>query len=679
MNLKGINLRKTALKLVPYLVLLAFSFLSLYVFFYKGLLQGDDIIFHLANISDEYLSLINQGSISRISSYLGSNLGIGTRLFYSPLFHLLGSLMYVATQWLGGTAITAIKIVMFLSVLTSGLFMYHFLLKATEGKVAAATIGAAIYVLYPYRIFDALCRAAYAEALAFVFIPLFFKGLHGLVHFKDKITILPFVEVIIGGALLFLSHNLTAIFGFIFGVIFLLANIRKIIILCRTKQYWISGLVSIVLLVGLMSVSLFSSLELVSSGLYNISNPSRMWTTYELVSSRVETAFNYSGFLNYLYMNGTFGLSMGPSALTSQIISFLLLSFLFFVLDHTLRQFKKMRYFHFLISASAYISLIILFANRLEVIFGAIAVVIMAFCVDYALHLSHSERVVKGAFYQDVDFWFLIGIILLTFALITQKWLWRIIPEPLYMIQFPWRLWAYIQFFASWAVAWLCYKFEYKKAVSYAAITALGFCMVAGQALPEKRLNMIRAAEPDSSLIVYYGDEDYFKYTSSIGWNKEYIPQVFYESGYVSEYSNSLYSSVKLIINQPYVDQYPIEPAVLSGDCVIDVTKRETPNYEMDIDATSDSLIQMPLIYYPGYRIQAYEDDKKIDLESLNIDGLIAFNVAADYQKIVISFVGSPTVIGSYVYFGLSALGTAGLVTWFKLSERKRKETMNKE
>jgi hypothetical protein len=78
------------------------------------------------------------------------------------------------------------------------------------------------------------------------------------------------------------------------------------------------------------------------------------------------------------------------------------------------------------------------------------------------------------------------------------------------MIQFPWRLWAYIQFFASWAVAWLCYKFEYKKAVSYAAITALGFCMVAGQALPEKRLNMIRAAEPDSSLIVYYGDEDLF-------------------------------------------------------------------------------------------------------------------------------------------------------------------------
>jgi hypothetical protein len=98
----------------------------------------------------------------------------------------------------------------------------------------------------------------------------------------------------------------------------------------------------------------------------------------------------------------------------------------------------------------------------------------------------------------------------------------------------------------------------------------------------------------------------------------------------------------------------------------------------MDIDATSDSLIQMPLIYYPGYRIQAYEDDKKIALESLNIDGLIAFNVAADYQKIVISFVGSPTVIGSYVYFGLSALGTAGLVTWFKLSERKRKETTNK-
>ncbi|MFA7701200.1 MAG: hypothetical protein WCX85_04995, partial [Bacilli bacterium] len=78
MNRKKQDIREISIKSIPYLILLGLSFISLYVFFYDGLLQGDDIIFHLANISDEYLSLLNQGSISRISTYLGSNLGIGT-------------------------------------------------------------------------------------------------------------------------------------------------------------------------------------------------------------------------------------------------------------------------------------------------------------------------------------------------------------------------------------------------------------------------------------------------------------------------------------------------------------------------------------------------------------------------------------------------------------------------
>lgn len=675
LRLAKISFRDGAANIFPYLILLILSFLALYVFFYEGLLQGDDIVFHLANISDEYLSIINQGSISRISTYLGSNLGIGTRLFYSPLFHLLASLLYASTQWLGTDAVEAIKIVMFVSVFVSGLFMYRFLLKVTNGKTVASMIGAAIYVLYPYRIFDALCRAAYAEALAFVFIPLFFKGLYGLVNFKEKITVLPFVEVILGGSLLFLSHNLTAVFGFIFGVIFLLANTHKIIILCRQPRYWITGLLSIVFLVGIMSVTLFSSLELMSSGLYNISNPTRMWTTIGAVTSRIDTAFSYSGFLNYLYMNGAFGVSMGPSALTSQIISFLLLSAFFFVLHNTLGRIRKLRFFRLLISAAIYLGLMFVFANRLEVILGAAVVVLLTFAIDYVWRSAQNKEIVKGTIYKDVNFWFLIAILVLTFALITQKWLWRIMPEPLLMIQFPWRLFAFIQFFASWAIAWLCYKFEFKKAVPYAAVTALGFCLVASQALPEKRLNMLRASEPESSMVVYHGDEDYFAPTSSIGWNKEYIPQVFFQNGYVSEYSNTLYYSVKQRINQPYLEAYPLNPVALSGDCVIDVVERETPNYELGVTPLEDSLVQMPLIYYPGYRIDAYDaDGTKTNLEAQNIDGLIAFELAVNHQRIGISFIGSPLIITSYVYFGLSVIGTAGLVVWFKCFDRTKKE-----
>ncbi|HPK68156.1 MAG TPA: hypothetical protein PLL42_05300, partial [Bacilli bacterium] len=67
----------------------------------------------------------------------------------------------------------------------------------------------------------------------------------------------------------------------------------------------------------------------------------------------------------------------------------------------------------------------------------------------------------------------------------------------------------------------------------------------------------------------------------------------------------------------------------------------------------------------------------KAKLEAQNIDGLIAFELAVSHQRITISFAGSPLVIASYVYFGLSVIGTAGLVVWFKCFDRTKKEKQN--
>ncbi|NMV82215.1 MAG: hypothetical protein GX816_01520, partial [Erysipelotrichia bacterium] len=107
---KLIELKRIALKILPYIFFLGLSCAALYVFFYEGLIGGDDIKFHLANINDQFASLVNEGSIQRISTYLASNLGMGTRLFYSPLFHLLASLIYFVTHVMGSTIIGAIKV-----------------------------------------------------------------------------------------------------------------------------------------------------------------------------------------------------------------------------------------------------------------------------------------------------------------------------------------------------------------------------------------------------------------------------------------------------------------------------------------------------------------------------------------------------------------------------------------
>ena len=678
-KIKDWDFKKTALGLLPYVIILGLSFVALYVFFYEGLLIGDDLHFHLANVSDEYLSILNEGSISRISTYLASNLGIGRRLFYSPLFHTLAGLIYFVTHGLGGNAVSAIKVVMFIAVFVSGIFMYRFVLKATKNQIAA-TIAASLYVIYPYRIFDALCRAAYAEALAITFIPLFFHGLYGIVNFKDEIKVGPFIATIVGGSLLFLSHNLTAMFGFIFGVIFLLVNIDKIIKLCKQRRYWITGLISVFLLVGIMSIQLFPTAELLATGLYNISDSSRMWTTAELVSNRAFTAFNYSGFLNFPYMNGSNPTTMNVSIMLTQIISFLFFSFIFILIDQSLKTIKALKYFHFPISALVYLGLILIFAMRNEVIMATIIVIILYFVINYVRSIQETakdQEEVHKPLYKEVDFWFLLGILLLTFALITQGWIWRIMPEPLLMIQFPWRLWAYMQFFLSWMIGWLVYRFKDKKIVSSVAVVALGFCLVTNQALPEKRLNYEKIAAGESTAEIYHGDEQFLEYNSSIGWNKEYAPQVFFQDDYVSDYEDTLYYSIRLALKTNFVEEYPYDPVALTGNTLIDVELRETPNYELSLAVTEASLIQMPLIYYPGYQVEVInEEGEKSKKEVLNIDGLIAFNVDIGDSLVGVSYPGTGLAITGYVFFSLSVLGTIGLTSYyvFVIGKKKKKD-----
>ena len=660
---KPFDFKNLTLKLVPYIIFAGLSLAALYVYFYEGLLQGDDIIFHLANISDEYLSLLSEGTISRISTYLASGLGVGVRLFYSPIFHLLAGLIYFITHGLGGNAITAIKVIMFISVFVSGIFMYRFVLKATKNQIAA-TLAAALYILYPYRIFDALCRAAYAEALAIAFIPLFFHGLYGLVNFKDEIKVGPFIATIVGGALLFLSHNLTAMFGFIFGIIFLLVNGSKIVVLCKRRRYWITGLISVVLMVGLMGIQLFPTAELLNTELYNISDRTRMWTTLTHILNRIDTAFNYSGFLNFPYMNGANPLTMNASMMVTQIISFLFLSALFIVLDKSLTRIAKLKYFHFAISAITYIGLVILFTLRIEVILGAVVVLVLYFFIDY---LRSQQKVIvseehRTPIYAEIDFWFLMGIIILTFVLITQKWIWRIMPDPLLMIQFPWRLWAFIQFFLSWMAGWLCFRLKNTKVVAAVATVAIGLCLVTNQALPEKRLFYDKIYDGTSTSTIYDGNGNYISFNSSTGWNKEYFPQVFLQHDYVSEYGNSLYYSVRSAIKSTFNEAFPFDPVVLEGDATIDVALQTTPNYELDVEVTDASLIQMPLIYYPGYRIEILNEQGNVERkEALNIDGLIAFNVDIGDSAVKISYVGTPVAIFSNVFFAISAAGTIGL------------------
>ena len=189
--------------IIPYIVILFFCFVACSLNFQKGYPKGDDVTFQTAHIYDWYLELKGDGT-QIISSNLAGGLGIGKKLFYSPFAHFVPAFISYAFHT---SIITSMKITLFLSVYLSGVIMYRFSLKITKGMSLLSILVAGIFIIWPYRLFDAYCRIAYAEAISFLFLPLFFMGLYDLCHYNE-LNIIPFLEIIFGGALIFLTNNL---------------------------------------------------------------------------------------------------------------------------------------------------------------------------------------------------------------------------------------------------------------------------------------------------------------------------------------------------------------------------------------------------------------------------------------------------------------------------------------
>jgi hypothetical protein len=95
---------------------------------------------------------------------------------YGPLSSYAGEIFYL----LGSGFTDAIKIVFGLSVIGSGLAMYGFV-KQVLGR-RGGLVAAVAYVVIPYRLVDLYVRAALAESVAYVFVPLVLWGVWATLH-----------------------------------------------------------------------------------------------------------------------------------------------------------------------------------------------------------------------------------------------------------------------------------------------------------------------------------------------------------------------------------------------------------------------------------------------------------------------------------------------------------------
>jgi hypothetical protein len=129
---------------------------------------------------------------------------------YGPLSSYAGQLLHMA----GLDIVTAVKAVFGLSAILSGLAMYLFvrrMLGQPAGLIAALT-----YVYLPYHLFDLYVRAALAESVGFVFVPLTLWGFYEVVT-RPRLKAILWAALAYAG-LMFTSNLLALLFTPILGL-----------------------------------------------------------------------------------------------------------------------------------------------------------------------------------------------------------------------------------------------------------------------------------------------------------------------------------------------------------------------------------------------------------------------------------------------------------------------------
>lgn len=669
-----IKAKKIFMMLLPYLLILIMSLLGLYLVFYTGITRGHDYKFHMANIIEQYETLLKTGKLSGISGYVAMGLGTGTRLFYAPLPHFSVAILAYIFKGLNLSILGAYKIVLVLCVFISGVFMYRFALHYTNNNKIAALIATGFFTLYPYRIFDAFCRFALAEFYSITFLPLFFMGLYDITHFKDKVKIIPFVEVVLGGSLLFLSHNLTAFYAFVAGVLYLIFNIKSLIKCLKLKKYISYCGIAIVLLIGVSSVSLFSQFELLQLGIYNVSDDIRMWTNYDEVMTRLKEQFAFSGFLNTRAIASYFKDLYTVESLRLGLCLYVIGCLLAILADYALSMIKKISKFSCVIALSLLFATISITSRRLEIYLGAIVFSFIFILVKYFKNDYEIDK--KDKLYLNPMLYFTIFMIIVYMLIMQFEWPWKLLPSFFLKIQFPWRTWALVQIFASMLVGLLAHYIKFKKLMPYLLTMCIGLLLASNNMLVEKRIYFERDYENK-----WTNEVDYTLLDNgvAIGFNKEYIPQVLVDKTYKPEYKNSLWYKIrpKILYDFYKYHDYYYDPVFLQGKGSITVVDRFADHHCYEIVVTEqEAKIQMAVIYYPGYEITIKDinSNETYVVDGENVDGLVAFTLKEGYYAVESNFVGSDLRQFSVVFTTLSVSITSFVLIYGLFFENKRRK-----
>ena len=633
-------------KYFPYLVIFAAALLSCYVYFFQNIAMGDDIIFHISMVND-VLYGFEHGYFGLTTNhiFMGGfafyNFG-----FYGPITHYGAAIFVTLFKWTGATAMTGLKFMVIASGLLGGIYMYKLALKMSNGHRVVALIGSLLFVFLPYRIFCALARCAYAESIAMALIPMVFYGAYSFMHDKkEDYHVEPYVAFAVGAILITLSHPFTGLITIIFGGLYVLFNVKNIYLNRKNYRALISLGAAVTIIVFCVLFYVTTSLYYEGTGIYNLSDAERQWTTYEHISSETSRTYNFSGFINIIHINNVQGSEWWNN---EDVSSLFFSSALYFVsmicaiaVDLVLNKAKYSIYYKHAAATIVAFLFPIIFRVRVEIYIALAVSLVVYFFISFLIKKLPDNKDEELPLYKNIDLYFLSFSIVICLILLFVPTSWKYVPTILYKGQFAWRMWSVTAFLVAMLVSLFLSRFKANKAIligtSVIACSIVTFTM----GTLEKRV----AYEINSPYILPQ-EKDNYQYAIDAkysGVQNEMVPQIFYSGEYHSEYTNSLYTKVRHSILYQTDFFYDVEsyfdPAFLEGEGTVAITEYNTPNNKFHIEVTSEkALIQFPQLYYQGYVM--YSGSSKLSTGK-NVDGLVTFEINKGVYDVQLSFKGS--------------------------------------
>ena len=205
-----------------YLLLLFLALFPLRNLINPGLPITHDLEQHLARLASFSVSFAEGNLYPRWAGNLNYGFGHPNLMFQHPLINYLS----LPIHYLGFTFADSVKLLIIISYILSGLFMYLFL--RLHFSRLAALFGTVVYLYIPYRFVDIYVRGAVPEQLFFALAPL---TLYFVFLFCSQRKIIYLFLSIQSLALLLLSHIANGFF-FLPFIIFLL------IIFGKNNDFW---------------------------------------------------------------------------------------------------------------------------------------------------------------------------------------------------------------------------------------------------------------------------------------------------------------------------------------------------------------------------------------------------------------------------------------------------------